>query len=280
MNFSICSYSFHRALAAGRQDIFQYIKDCQSLGCSALDPWMAHLAPIQAACAAWRTRENPLAAEAFLSSDEIRYLTEVRRAAELANLPVESLAVDGGHVIGNDEAETAANRAVAYRWLDAAAVLGAKFVRLDCGLRNQSDFSDADLATLKTGYADLLSRAQPRGIQVVIENHMGPSKYAEPLKKLLTHIPTLGLLWDSHNWAPGERNKGRESLASRASITHIKALQFDETGNDPTEDLPHAIACLKNASYRGTWGIESTPTTLDEHEAAHKLLTYLREHAT
>jgi len=279
MKFSICSYSFHRQLAAGTQDIFKYIKDCQSLGCSALDPWMAHLAPIQSACAAFRTKENPLAADSFLTSDEIRYLSEVRRAAELANLPIESVAVDGGHVIGNDAAETNANRAIAYRWLDAAAILGAKYVRLDCGLRTQSDFSDADLTTLQSGYKLLISRARPRGITIVIENHMGPSKYAAPLKKLLDNVPGLGLLWDSHNWAPGERTKGRELLAPHATTTHIKAFQYDPTGNDPTEDLPHAIHCLKSNHYQNTWGIESTPKELDEYEAAHKLLSSPRPHA-
>ena len=38
-DISICSYSFHRLLAAGKQDIFRYITDCKELGCTGLDAW-------------------------------------------------------------------------------------------------------------------------------------------------------------------------------------------------------------------------------------------------
>ena len=39
---SICSFSFHRMLGEGKQDIFQYVTDCKSLGCTHLQPWNAH----------------------------------------------------------------------------------------------------------------------------------------------------------------------------------------------------------------------------------------------
>jgi hypothetical protein len=49
MDIGICSYSFHRLLASGKQDIFGFIRDCQALGCTQLDPWNAHLAVIKQA---------------------------------------------------------------------------------------------------------------------------------------------------------------------------------------------------------------------------------------
>ncbi len=47
MQIGICSYSFHRLLADGKQDIFQYIRDCKALGCTQLDPWNAHLSDLK-----------------------------------------------------------------------------------------------------------------------------------------------------------------------------------------------------------------------------------------
>ncbi len=47
LQISIGSFSFHRLLAAGKQDIFQYILDCKALGCTQLDPWNAHLSSLQ-----------------------------------------------------------------------------------------------------------------------------------------------------------------------------------------------------------------------------------------
>ncbi len=43
MELSICSYSFHRLLEAGQQDVFQYINDCQALGCTCLAVDGAHI---------------------------------------------------------------------------------------------------------------------------------------------------------------------------------------------------------------------------------------------
>ena len=43
MELSICSYSFHRLLETGEHDVFQYINDCHSLGCTQLDLWNGHL---------------------------------------------------------------------------------------------------------------------------------------------------------------------------------------------------------------------------------------------
>ena len=46
MKYSIASYSFHRALESGKQDMFGYITDCKEFGCSQLDPWNGHLVPL------------------------------------------------------------------------------------------------------------------------------------------------------------------------------------------------------------------------------------------
>ena len=43
MELSICSYSFHRLLEAGQQDVFKFISDCHALGCTQLDLWNGHL---------------------------------------------------------------------------------------------------------------------------------------------------------------------------------------------------------------------------------------------
>jgi len=47
MEVGICSYSYHRLLKAGQHDVFRYILDCKELGCTQLDPWNGHLAPLK-----------------------------------------------------------------------------------------------------------------------------------------------------------------------------------------------------------------------------------------
>ena len=47
MRLSIASYSFHRLLESGVQDMFGYIADCKRLGATELDPWNSHLAGLR-----------------------------------------------------------------------------------------------------------------------------------------------------------------------------------------------------------------------------------------
>jgi len=84
MDIGICSYSFHRLLASGKQDIFGFIRDCQALGCTQLDPWNAHLAVIKQADAS---------ASPTLSAEENDYLDRVEAAADESGLPWGTLAI-------------------------------------------------------------------------------------------------------------------------------------------------------------------------------------------
>lgn len=275
MKLSICSYSFNRLLAAGKQDIFRYITDCKELGCTQLDPWMAHLEPIQAACAEYRKMPFPNEARSLLGSDEIRYLSEVRRSAEAVNLPFGCIAVDGGHMYDKDPAYRTGNRAIAFRWIDVCAVLGAAQIRLDAG--GTREMPEAEFTVIVSGFKDVVARATARGVEVVIENHWGASQLPDNLIRILDAVPGLGLLWDSFNFAPEFKMAGRISCAKYASITHMKTFAFSPDGSEPNEDIPHAIAALKAVNYRGTYGIESCPADGDEYGGARKTIALLKK---
>src|SRR5437764_9782229 len=106
----ICSYSFHRLLEAGKQDMFAYITDCKRLGCTQLDPWNEH----------------------FASTDDA-YIAKINEAAKRAELPFGLIAVDGGHIYEPTAEARDANRKNAYSWIEIARKLGARQIRLDAG---------------------------------------------------------------------------------------------------------------------------------------------------
>jgi hypothetical protein len=277
---SICSYSFHQLLASGRQDMFRYIRDCKELGCTQLDPWMAHLEPIQAACSEVRKVPYPERAMSFLTSEEVGYLAAVRRAGDEVGLPFGCLAVDGAHMYERELSARAANRAVAYRWLDVAAILGCSQVRIDTG--GTHEMPDEQFAIIVQGYKDVVARAAERKLTVIMENHWGASQIPANCVRVLNAVPGLGLLWDSFNFHPHRdipaRKSGREVLAPYAALSHIKTFAFDAQGDEPYEDIPHALACLKAANYHGTLGIESCPPEgQDEIEAVRKTIALLKK---
>lgn len=254
MNYSLCSYSFHRTAAAGKIDVFGYIDFCKDAGFTQLDPWMKHI-------------------EAGFDDDD--YIAQVKAAGDKVGLPFGCIAVDGAHIYEPTAEGIAENRARAYRWIDIAAALGATQVRIDAGGRN-NERADDIFEIVVDGFKDLIAYAKARNIEIVIENHWGPFKDPDNLERLLKAVPGLGLLFDSYNWPEGTHEQAWPQHAPYATITHFKTFKFDEQGNEPNWDIPRVIKILQDAGYSGTWGIESTPEDGDELGAARKTLALLK----
>lgn len=273
MEIAICSFSFHRLLAAGKQDIFRFITDCKELGCTHLDPWNAHLAGVQDADTVKKAGGDPEHAQ-LLPSDDAAYLTKVKAAADAAGMPFGCIAVDGAHIYEPTPEARAANRALAYRWLEIAARLGARQVRIDAG--GPAEMPDDVFAIIVEGYHDLVARGREKGLEIILENHWGPSLIPENVVKLVEAVDGLGLLFDTNNWAEGMRDRGWELCARYARATHVKTFAFDADGNEPSVDLPRAIRLLVDSGYTGCWGVESCPTDGDEYEGARQTIALIK----
>lgn len=269
---SIASYSFHRLLGDGKQDMFQYIQDCKRLGATQLDPWNGHLALIVAGDEALKKQGD--FTQNALSPAEKAYLVDVRQAAQAAGLPFGCLAVDGAHIYEATDDARRLNRCVAYRNLEAARLLGAEQVRIDAG--GPPEMPVEIFKIIVAGYQDLLARCQALGLELLIENHWGPSNLPENLTRLFSALPGLGLLFDTNNWAKGRQHDGWRLGAPYARSVHIKTFEFDAQGNDPTVDIPQAMQLLLQAGYQGCWGVESVPRDGDEIGAVEKTFALIR----
>ncbi len=275
MRIGICSFSFHRLLAAGKQDIFQFIKDCKELGCTQLDPWCAHLAPLRDGDNIIHAGHNPNAAK--LEAGEDAYIDQVKAAAKEAGLPFGIIAVDGAHIYDEDPAVRDAHRKLAYRWIDIAGKLDAEYVRIDAG--GPEDMPDDVFAIIKDGYNDIIAYAKERGVKVLTENHFGPSIHPENVVKLCEEIDGLGLLFDTNNWDKSKQIKAWEMCAKYAQATHIKTFEFDADGKEPSIDLEYAFKLLNEAGFNGCWGVESVPKDGEEMAAADKTIAMIKEYA-
>jgi sugar phosphate isomerase/epimerase len=266
MELAICSYSFHRLLKAGQHDTLRYIADCRELGCTQLDPWNGHLAPVLP-----REGVGPLTAE------QETYLEQIEDVADQSGLPWGCLAVDGAHVYEPTEEARNTNRQRAYRWIDIAGKLGFEQIRIDAG--GPEDMPPDVFKTIVAGYNDLIARAKPLGVQVIMENHFGPSLIPDNVVKLCSAIEGLGLLFDTSNWKAGLRDEGRRKCAMFASNTHGKTFKWDAAGNEISGAKPEeAIKILLDYGYKGVWGIESVPEDGDEQTGARRTVDFIRKH--
>ena len=272
MELSICSYSFHRLLEEGGQDVFQYINDCHSLGCTQLDLWNGHLPSLLDD--ETRSPSSFTPEYARLSSDEMDYLGRIKAAADGAGLPFGCLAVDGAHIYEPSPEAQQAQKIKAHRWLNIAGQLSAQQIRIDSG--GPPEMPDDVFEVIVSGYKDLIPRAGEKGIEVVIENHWGASRIPENVMRILDAATGLGLLFDSGNWPAELRETGWTRCARYARATHIKTFAFDAEGNETTVDIPRVMHILQETGYQGSWGIESVPRQGDEIEAARKSIALVR----
>lgn len=274
MKISVGGFSFHRLMGAGQQDVFRYITDCKELGATQLDAWNAQLAPIHSGDEVIKAGSDP--EHAGLTAQDDDYLARVKRASDEAGLPFGCLAVDGAHIYEPTPEARDANRRLADRWLEVAEILGAPQVRIDAG--GPQELPDDVFKIIVAGYEDLVTRAQRRGIEVLMENHWGPSVIPANVVKIIEAVDGLGLLFDSHNWAPGHQLEGWETCAQYACSTHFKTFAFDEDGNEKTVDIPRCVHLLLDAGYDGCWGVESVPEDGDEYGAVRKTIALLRRY--
>lgn len=272
MKLGICSYSFHRLLETGKQDMFRYITDCKELGMTQLDPWHEHLAPLAHSEEAWKANADP--ENVHLSAEEEAYLAGVKRAAEDAGLPFGCVAVDGAHIYEPTLERRNANRAFAYRWLEVADRLGARQVRIDAG--GTAELPDDMFQIIIAGYDDLIAHGRDKGIEILMENHWGSTNIPENAVKILEAADGLGLLFDTNNWGPDLQEQGWQMCARYARAVHLKTFAFDEDGNESSTDIPRVMRILMDAGYDDCWGIESCPRDGDEYAGARKTVALIK----
>jgi sugar phosphate isomerase/epimerase len=275
MDYGIASYSFHRMLEAGKQDMFKYITDCKAMGCTLLDPWNGHLVPLIQEDVAVRASANP--AQPDFSTAGLDYARRVKAAADKAGLPFGCLAIDGSHMYEPTPEARAINRACAYRWLEVAELLGSEQVRMDTG--GTADMPDEQFEIIVEGFNDVVKHARDKGIQVVLENHWGASNVPENVLKVIDAVDGLALLFDSGNWAAGRREDGWRMCAPLATSVHIKGGAFDDDGDDTTASIPRVVRLLVETGYKGSWSVETSPRgdSEDEYGAAAKALALVKQ---
>ncbi|MFP4379507.1 MAG: sugar phosphate isomerase/epimerase family protein [Candidatus Sumerlaeia bacterium] len=266
MKLSICSYSFHRTTAEGKMDVFSYIDFCKEFGCTQLDPWNAHLSQAASGEDMIHTGRNPN--DARLEPPEDAFVQKVKDHATKSGLPWGNLAVDGGHIYDADTDKMLENRRRRLRWIEIAAELGVESVRVDAG--GPEDMPDDVFERIADGYREAIDLAGKYNIEVLVENHWGPTPHPENVIRLMENVKGLGLLFDTNNWAKGKQALGWKECAKYARATHFKCLYWHPDGEEVSQHLGHAVQILKDTGYDGVWGIESVPREIDEYEGVKK----------
>ena len=119
MNVAIASYAFHGLFRENRIDLFGYLESCKyRYGLQTADIW-----------------------NGMLVSLENSYLLKVKEALAERELTLVNLCIDGPHIWEADPAVRENHYQLALDYLQVAELLGAKTVRIDAGVREDT-FTD------------------------------------------------------------------------------------------------------------------------------------------
>lgn len=206
---------------------------------------------------------------------DMTYLKDLNNRAKDNGVKNVLIMVDGEGNLG-DEDQAKRLQAVEnhYKWVDAAAFLGCKSIRVNAaGKGSREEVASRVVESLST----LADYGKKSKINVIVENHGGISSHGDWLAGVLKAVgkKNCGSLPDFGNFYEYDRYQGVQDLMPYAKGVSAKSHDFDANGNETKIDYHRMMKIVKDAGFKGYVGIEYEGKNLSEVEgiiATKKLL--------
>lgn len=231
MKASVLSYSFRGLLGEGKMDLFGYLESCKfRYGLAAADVW-----------------------NGFIPSVEEDYAKKFKDALDERELVLADLCVDRAHVWDDDPAVREQNHANALAHLKLAAIVGARFVRIDAGSRRET-WSDEEFDFIVARYKEYCKIAGDAGFKMGAENHWGPEKSWSNLKRLIDAVdhPAFGISLHVGGWSGTDAEKDEADRVVAPWVCHTH-FPWNVTESPALEAK---MLALRDAGYPGFYSVE------------------------
>lgn len=204
------------------------------------------------------------------------YWEDFKKRCDKAGVNVGLIMCDALGNLG-DADSVARNQAVEshYPWVDVAAYLGAKTIRVNAAGQGTAEEVAKNAAD---GLAKLGKYGASKGINIVVENHGGYSSDGSWLAGVMkvVNMENVGTLPDFGNFCiergpdgcvkQYDMYKGIEELMPFAKGVSAKTNDFDAKGNETTKDYARIMKIVKDSGFKGNVGIEYEGNVLSEDE--------------
>lgn len=213
MKFSTLPVSFYQDFAAGRRSLGEWFRFAGELGLDGADISVAHLASLKAS-----------------------YLTQLRQEATDAGVQV-AMVVTYSDFTHPDAQERLHQRDEVRAFIDAAAQLGAPFVRVTAGQRHPGVGEAEGIRWAVEGLTSCLEHAAQAGVTLTYENHTKGSvwtynDFTQPARIFLevmarTAGTGLRLLYDTANTlgSGDDPLAVLEAVLDRIDVIHVNDIQ-------------------------------------------------------
>jgi sugar phosphate isomerase/epimerase len=249
---SLAAWSLHRAFEAGEIDQIGMVQVAGKLGFAGLEML-----------------------NTFFPVPTYTNLRELRSAADGEGVDLVLLMCDDeGDLAAEDRSQRLQAARNHRRWVDVAATLGCRAIRVNVGEEHLQESPTLDHAA--EALVELCAYAAGE-VRVLIENHGGVSSNPDWIVGLIERVddPGLGTLPDFGNFGPFDRYEGVRKLMPFAGGLSAKCYDFDQRGEETTIDFARMLSIVRESGYRGFIGVEYEGERLTEEEgivAAKQLL--------
>jgi L-ribulose-5-phosphate 3-epimerase len=213
------------------------------------------------------------------------YLKELKKRANDFGVTCVLIMIDGeGDLSATQEDKRTSAVENHKKWVDAAAALGCHAIRVNTG----EHYSPTDVTAVAEACGSLTDYGVKNGIEIICENHGGPSSNPDALIALMKAAgkPTFGTLPDFGNFPHDKAGlytidiyDAIARMMPYAKGVSAKSYDFDESGKETKLDYARIMKIVTDAGYHGFVGIEYEGERLGEPEgirATKKLLESLR----
>jgi sugar phosphate isomerase/epimerase len=198
----------------------------------------------------------------FFGNPMKTYLDQLKKNAKEHGVKLVRIMVDDeGNMAAVDRKERMESAVAHRKWVDIAHYLGCTDIR--CNVRGGLPDWKKDKDFVKRAaesFNNLLEYAQGSGLDIIIENHGGPSSDPDVLVPVMKAVnnPRFGTLPDFGNINEGDdRYEVIRRLMPYAKGVSVKAA-WAAGGTHPRWDLEKLIRIAQDAGFHGYWGIESS----------------------
>jgi sugar phosphate isomerase/epimerase len=139
------------------------------------------------------------------------------------------------------------------RWIEAAAVLGVRWLRPFPAAATPPKWE-----TLVASYRELAEHAESHGILLLIENYRWLEDQPDAIPRLVRDLPgRVAAQPDTLNWVNDDvRRRGLELAFPHAVSADFKVRELGPNDEHPAYDLRACFELGRRAGFRGPWCIE------------------------
>jgi sugar phosphate isomerase/epimerase len=182
-------------------------------------------------------------------------LDKVKATLKKYGVKVMNMPLDFGNISNHDEKERNEDIAILKSWIDVAAELGSKSVRVNTGFTGTAN----DMDIIVESYKELAEYGATKNVVLALENHGGASADPDNILKLFQKVgnPNFRICPDFGNFEDDIRFEALDKIFSlNPVLVHAKAYDFDENDNMTRFDFGKCMEVAKKNGYDGYYSVE------------------------